>query len=117
MITIQLDGLKAIDHRLESMVEAIDDLQHHGIPDELSEWQRSDVHRKRAFTKHTRSGARTLFRPHSRYESMHRRRFARKLIRRGRFVPRWSTRPILRVVLWDQLVDRMAALAAEKLKW
>ena len=84
MITIQLDGLKAIDHRLESMVEAIDDLQHHGIPDELSEWQRSDVHRKRAFTKHTRSGARTLFRPHSRYESMHRRRFARKLIRRGK---------------------------------
>ena len=70
MITIQLDGLKAIDHWLESMVEAIDDLQHHGIPDELSEWQRSDVHRKRAFTKHTRSGARTLFRPHSRYESM-----------------------------------------------
>ena len=32
MITIQLDGLKAIDHWLESMVEAIDDLQHHGIP-------------------------------------------------------------------------------------
>ena len=117
MISIDIDGMKAIKDRLDVMVETIDHLQHVDIADELSAWQTEDMHRHRPFTKHRRAGARTTIRPHSWYEVKGRRRLARRLMRRGRYIARWSTRPILRPQLLDRLYERMAELLRDKLRW
>ena len=116
MIDIGLIGLKgsrtsSSDAREDRAREARD------FGDEFASWQTDDVHRKHADVRHTRSGVRTTFRPHSRYEMMRRRRSARRLIRRGRYVPRWSTRPILRQQLLDELYERIVKMLHEKFKW
>ena len=119
MITIDIDAmaLKAIDRKLEDMIEAIDHLKHVDLAAELGEWETSDLRRKRAYVKRRRAGASTIVRPHSWFETKGRRKIARRLIRKGRFVPRWSTRPILRPALLERLYERMAELAADKLRW
>jgi hypothetical protein len=52
------------------------------IGNELSDWQTEDVHRPRPFTKRIRGGARTKFRPHSRFEVKRGRRARRRAARR-----------------------------------
>ena len=63
MITIDIDAmaLKAIDRKLEDMVEAIDHLKHVDLAAELGEWETSDLRRKRAYVKRRRAGASTMF--------------------------------------------------------
>lgn len=117
MIDIGLIGLKAVTDKLDAMRAKIAHAKHVDLGDEFASWQTDDVHRKHADVRHTRSGVRTTFRPHSRYEMMRRRRSARRLIRRGRYVPRWSTRPILRQQLLDELYERMVEMLHEKFKW
>jgi hypothetical protein len=119
MITIDIDAvaLKAIDRKLEDMQQAISDLQHTDLANELSEWETADLHRKRAYTKHRRNGGSTIIRQHSWWEVKGRRKVARRLIRKGKFIPRWSMRPVLRPQLLDRLVERVGELAAAKLRW
>jgi hypothetical protein len=115
VLDIQFD-VEAVRDRLDNMLGRLRHLKYTDLGDEFASWQTQDVHRKHAAVRRIRRGVATTFRPHSRFEMQRRRRFARRLIRKGRFVPRWSTRPILRAELLDQLYERMSALA-ERLKW
>jgi hypothetical protein len=119
MLTIDIDvtALKAVNERIDTMVAAIEQLRSHDLATELGAWEVGDLNRRRAYVKRRRNGGSTNVRQHSWYETKGRKRFARKLIRKGRYVPRWSTRPVLRPSLLDQLSDRVAALAEASLHW
>jgi hypothetical protein len=115
MLDIEIDTT-AVLGRIDGMLGKIRELRH-SVGDEFASWQREDVHRQHAAVRRTRRGVATVFRPHSRFEMQRGRRFARRLVRKGRYVPRWSTRPILRPELEAELVDRMTTLLAEKIRW
>jgi hypothetical protein len=121
MLTIQLDevALKSVTRRIDTMVEAIEQLRHVDLGNELADWETSDMRRKRPYTKHRYNGASTIIRAHSWFEVKGRRKVVRKLIRKGRYIGgrRWSTRPVLRPFLLDQLSDRIEALAEQSLRW
>ena len=99
------------------MQAKIEQLQHHDLAEELGNWETGDLNRRKAYVKRRRNGGSTVVRQHSWYETKGRKRFARKLIRKGRYIARWSQRPVLRPFLLDQLEDRVAALAEQSLKW
>ncbi|MET0722630.1 MAG: hypothetical protein ABWY64_17615 [Tardiphaga sp.] len=110
---IELDT-KAIERRLEGMIQKIDHFKRVDVGAELSHWQTEDMHRHRPFTMRSRRAGRaaTIIRPHSLYEMKGRRRFARRTGSQGRYVPRWSTRgpDLARLRLENELVDRMTML-------
>ena len=110
------DRLAAVERRLDGMVKKITHLKRVDVPAELSAWETEDLHRHRPHMKRRRAGAMTLVRAHSWWEVKGRRRFARKLIRKGQDVSRWSTRPVLRQALFEKLRERVRGLAG-KLKW
>jgi hypothetical protein len=104
------------------------------MADELTEWQREDMHRQYPNTEETQDSASTNIWPRSRLSDQEKARAAAKrkayFMRRTRSVrnvgPRLSAyrgrrfpsgRPILRDVLFDQLEDRMDTLMVEKLGW
>jgi hypothetical protein len=107
------------EKRLDDMLRKVRHFKAVDIGQELSAWQTEDMHRKRPYTKRNRRRgvASTVIRPHSRFEMGHRRRVARRLIRKGRYLPRWSSRPILRDVLLERLQNRLDILVANKLTW
>jgi hypothetical protein len=118
MLNIFVNSL-AVENRLNDMLHKLGHFKRVDIGQEMSAWQTEDMHRKRPYTKRNRraGSASTTVRPHSRYEMGHRRRVARRLIRKGRYLPRWSTRPILRDVLLERLQNRLDILVADKLTW
>jgi hypothetical protein len=117
MLNIFVNSL-AVERRLDDMLHKIGHFKRVDIGQELSAWQTEDMHRHRPFTmRNRRAGiARTIIRPHSRYEMGLRRRIARRMIRKGRYLPRYSNRPILRDVLLEKLQSRLSILS-EKLNW
>jgi hypothetical protein len=117
MLTIELSGIAAVTDKLDIMVEAIEQLKRHDLGNELAHWEVQDLNRRKPYTKHRRNGGSTIVRAHSWFETKGRRKVARRLIRKGRHVPRWSTRPVLRPQLLDLLADRVSALAEATLNW
>jgi hypothetical protein len=119
MLTIEIDteALKAVDRRIDAMVEAIEQLKHVDLGNELADWETGDLNRKRAYTKHRYNGGSTVIRKHSWFETKGRRKVARRFMRRRIYHARWSNRPVLRPQLLDMLVDRVAALAERTLTW
>jgi hypothetical protein len=117
MLSFELDGVAVVTQRLDEMREKIEHAKHTDIANTLGAWERDDMHRRHAYMKPRRTGASTIVRKHSWWESKGRRKVARRLIRKGRFVPRYSTRPPLRPELFEELVERVARLVAEKLRW
>jgi hypothetical protein len=116
-MSIELQGLDRITKKIDAMRHKIAHLEHSDIPHELSDWQVADVHRHKPFTLHTRTGAKTRFRPHSKYE-MHRHQLAMRRILKHHGVLRLpSTRPILRQVMIDRLRERMTKMLHDKLRW
>jgi hypothetical protein len=118
MIDIFVNSLAA-EKRLTDMLRKVRHFKAVDIGQELSAWQTEDMHRQRPYTKRNRRRgvASTVIRPHSRYEMGQRRRVMRRLVRKGRYVPRWSSRPILRGVLLERLQNRLDILIANKLTW
>jgi hypothetical protein len=118
MLDIFVNSLAA-ERRITDMLRKVRHFKAVDIGQEMSAWQTEDMHRKRPYTKRNRRRgvASTVIRPHSRYEMGHRRRVARRLIRKGRYVPRYSSRPILRDALLERLQSRLDILIANKLTW
>jgi hypothetical protein len=116
-IEIDVTALKAVNQRIDTMVEAIATLKHVDLGNELADWETGDLNRKRAYTKHRYNGGSTIIRAHSWYETKGRKRTVRKFVRRRKYHARWSNRPVLRPQLLDLLVDRVAALAEQSLHW
>jgi phospholipid N-methyltransferase len=142
MFSIELDGVDAIVKKLDEMRQKIDHFKRVDIGTELSAWQMDDLHRHgHPFTMRSRAKgtATTVVRPHSLYEMIKsegveleqkplhhfirvlNKRLRHKLPRGRKLVLRrhrhWSTRPILRSALEQQLWDRMVRLLREKIKW
>jgi hypothetical protein len=113
------------------MQERIDHLKSVDIGEELTAWQKEDLHRRRGFTMRSRRAgkASTIVRPHSRFEMRKGKRYQRRIAKRvakggkkafltfQRWQVRTSTRAILRAGLLQQLQERVAAMVADKLKW
>lgn len=116
MFTINIDADEIME-KIEGMQQKIQHLDHHDILDEVRDWETQDVNRKLPGARRARHGARVTFRPHSRYEMLRSRRARRRLMRKGRYLYRVSTRPILRQVMIDRLTERMNELLVEKLRW
>jgi hypothetical protein len=116
MLMISLDGMDAVDRRLQMM---IDRCAHAGalIAAELEAWQVEDMRRRYPnIQRPDQNTAVTLIWPRSRVvqrPEKHRRAAviarARRVRSGGRRLP-YSTRPILRDELFDKLSDRMAAM-------
>jgi hypothetical protein len=134
----------AVIARLSDMLNQINYVKRTGIGAALSQFQTEDMHRDRPFTMRSRGAGRatTIVRPHSLYEmqrsEMASRQFARATIRYQKFIAsgrkyrkrrpkyiaiamrnyrKWSTRPILRDVMYDKLKDRLEKMMSEKLRW
>ena len=116
MLTIEVDDA-AVEKRLDGMTAKLTAFPQ-AIGEELTVWQREDMHRRFPNTTQEQDAASTEIWPHSRREMEGRERPAsrrsRPLRRRtARPVvagPRArSTRPILRPALFDQLVERSLA--------
>jgi hypothetical protein len=140
MIKIELDT-SAVEECIKRMHARVEHFKRVDIGAELSEWQVEDMHRHRPFTMRARAAGRasTVVRPHSLYEMLksegvrleqrqlrHVRRGLKKHLRhplqrpsrmRLREHRHWSTRPILRSLLMQDLASRYTELLAEKLKW
>ena len=120
MVTFQITGLDAISKRLGDMLHRIEHFKAVDIGHELSAWQTDQMHRKRPFTMRARRAGRatTIIRPHSRYEMRHARSAFRRALRHHLAGPvHWSTRPILRGELLDELQTRMGEALNEKIHW
>ena len=133
---IEFDVTGALE-RLEGMREKIRHAKAVDIGAELSDWQTEDMHRNRPFTMRSRAKgtATTIVRPHSLYEversaryqhasGLYARRLAKRLAKAKRrlrviktFQPKTSTRPYLRPELEAELIERMATMLKEKIKW
>jgi hypothetical protein len=116
MLSITLQGLDRITNRLDAMRHKVQHVQHVDIAHEMADWEVQDVHRHRPGMHHTRIGARTKFRPHSRYEMRRHQQALRRLSKRS-IMRLASTRPILRQVMIERLRERMVAMLDNKLKW
>jgi hypothetical protein len=132
VIEVSID-VQALADKIASEIQALVDFPKE-MAEEMTVWQREDMHRQYPNTDEDQDSASTEIWPRSRLtEEKHKQeaearrrayfmRRARSLrnvgsgARRGagRFP---SRRPILRDVLFDQLEDRMDALMVEKLGW
>jgi len=134
--TFDATNAGAVADRIGKMIGRITYFGGVEMPKELSDWQTSDVHRKKPATKRFRwrggsTRVQTLFRPHSRYETERSAAYQKRLLRRirrvgttKRFRPitdfiqlKRSNRPILRESLLDQLRDRMVIAMRETITW
>jgi len=115
MLTISIDGMDALDRRLQMM---LDRCAHAGdlMAAELEAWQVEGMRRRYPnIQRPDQNTAVTLIWPRSRVVQRpepHRRAVvarARRVRGGGRRLP-YSTRPILRDELFDKLSDRMAAM-------
>jgi hypothetical protein len=116
--------------QIAGMIRKIGHFKTVDIGQQLSDWQSEDMHRHRPFTMRKRGVASTTIRPHSLWEmtgehggfvrKQGRRlqsRATRRLRSVKRRVRRFSTRPILRAELYQELVERMNRALREKLTW
>jgi hypothetical protein len=120
MISVDQSDLAAIDKRLSSMLEKLDHFGRVELGEVMSSWQVGDVHRHRPFTMRWRGRQRkvvTMFRPHSRWEMKRELRLTRRALRRHQVPHAYSTRPVLREVMWDRLVSEMTAAFQSAIKW
>ena len=115
-IVIEADGFEETAERVDKMILQLRELRGYEIGREFAEWQEQDVNPKHAFVVKHRATWTTRFRPHSRWEMTRHRYAMRRLVRRGRYTGYYSTRPVLRQELLDQLVTRMEALL-NNIKW
>lgn len=134
-IEIQMFNADAAAARFDGMIHQIARFGNPGIAHFIREWQSEDLDRKHPFltgkSPHWSGGhvsAQTTVRPHSRYEVQHSKAFQARLGRRlrgkkhPRLIPavqrlRWSTRPILRAGLWEQLVERITKAFNAEISW
>jgi hypothetical protein len=124
MFDIEVDT-EALVKRIDAMRHKIEHFKAVDIGAELSAWQTDDMHRHRPFTMRSRRAGRaaTKIRPHSLFEMKRslaaQRRFMRHA-RHGQIIPEpyrhWSTRPVLRVELFERLCERYDVLR-EKIRW
>jgi hypothetical protein len=127
---ISVDAIEAVN-RMSDMQLNIREFGHTDIHDELLEWQTVDMHRKYPNIDSDQEYVSwfTQIWPRSRtWDERHQsaaRPAMRRLERRSR-APRLATvprlaagvkRPILRPVLFDQLVERMTELLGKQLSW
>ncbi len=124
MLNIHIDGAQQIAATFASMLQQVEKLGKEQIAEELTEWQKQDMHRKIPNTKQEDDvTVSTEIWPRSRVS------MARDLLRHQRgkptvvqLTPRASGaaahhRPILRSELLDMLCVRMAALMNRVLRW
>ena len=128
-LQFQIDGLDAVQRKIDDMAHKIGEIKRNDLGDELAEWQEQDMNRSKAYVKRVRRGVMTTVRPHSRFEMLASRRYQRRMLRRIKtgtraaarawmeFQARTSMRPILRAQLKERLVERMTNLLREKLRW
>ena len=115
MLTISIDGMDALDRRLQMM---LDRCAHAGdlMAAELEGWQVEDMRRRYPnIQRPDQNTAVTLIWPRSRVVQRpepHRRAVVARVrrVRGGGRRLAYSTRPILRDELFDKLCDRMAAM-------
>lgn len=135
----------AVEARFKGMLEDITKLaSQHEIADELSAWQKEDLHRSRPFSlpARPRGSAKTIVRPRSKYEMQKSKRAGKRYLRamtryekfkasgrkasrrRPKYVriieahqARYSSRPILRPELFSKLEERMSVFLGAKLQW
>lgn len=117
MLTVELKGLDRVEKRLDAMRSKLRHLRAADIPHEMGDFETEDVHRHAPGVHRTRTGAKSKFRPHSRYEMMRHRRAVRRIFKERGIVRPASTRPILRQVMIDRLRERMKTMSQEKIKW
>ena len=126
MYLIQVDA-KAAQETVDSMIHQLTHFTRIDIGQVMSDWQTEDMHRQRPFTMRNRGAGRatTIVRPHSRFEVNRSRMAQRRIARRAKSKKwagvvspfrKWSTRPILRSEMMDDLVRR-AQEALAKIKW
>ncbi|MGY8661774.1 hypothetical protein Q3C01_05315 [Bradyrhizobium sp. UFLA05-109] len=127
MFEIKVDGVEGLLKKCEAFGTQLDEL-HKEVPEELVDWQRTDMRRKYPNIEVSSSGdettAETSIWPRSRIEPPGSRRRTGPVIAvpkqhrlRGAGRPPSSTRPILRTELFTKLVDRMTALLSKAMKW
>ena len=125
MFSIELQGVDALAQKFERFSLQLEDAKQE-LPQELTLWQREDMHRKFPNTQSGRIGedtvATTSIWPTSRAATQKDRRRMRakrsgprQYAAGGRSVR--SNRPILRHSLYDKLVQRMTLLLAKATKW
>lgn len=120
VISIEINGDdgKAIIDRLMETHQEIWYFGAHGMRHVMDAWQKNDMHRKRDFTQQRgRRRVFTVIRPHSWWEIKREERLDLRRARRHQPVRIYSTRPILRQVLYDQLVDEMTDAMREAIHW
>jgi hypothetical protein len=129
MFEIKVEGAGDLLKKFETFGKQLDEL-HTQVPEELVEWQRTDMRRKypniEVSGDKDQTTAETDIWPRSRAEQPES-GFTRskrpvvaapkryRLRGAGRQPP--STRPILRTELFTKLVDRMSKLLAEAMRW
>ncbi len=129
MFEIKVEGADALLKKFDTFGKQLDEL-HKQMPEELVDWQRTDMRRKypniEVSGDKDETTAETDIWPRSRNEQAGS-GFARpnrpvvavpkqyRLRGAGRQPP--STRPILRTELFKKLVDRMTKLVGEAMKW
>ena len=121
MLKVTVENAGEFEKRLGEMAEKLKKLGSQDIGNELFNWQAEDMHRMRPKQRVSTRGKRasTIIRPHSVGEMKRAHRALLRARRRKAGVAalrRWSTRPILRAVLYDKLAERMRALLAT-IKW
>jgi hypothetical protein len=131
MIELKVD-MSSLQGQIAGMIRKIDHFKRVDIGKELSDWQVEQMHRHKPFTMRNRARgiASTTIRPHSLWEMTHEhggfeRKTGRRLQSRAtrrlrslkRRLRRWSTRPILRPELYQELIERMNRALGEKLTW
>jgi hypothetical protein len=130
MFEVSVEGLEALSKKFDELDEQIKALQTE-VPDELTAWQREDMHRRYPNTEANTTGglieASTEIWPRSRLEvaggpkRIRPHRPAPKVYRpkgiAGPGRPPPSTRPILRQPLYDKFHERMVNLVGKAMKW
>jgi hypothetical protein len=116
MIGIDVQGLDRIVNRIDGMREKIQHFEHVDIPHEFADWETQDMHRHAPGVRHTRGGAKSLWRAHSRYEVRRHKLAQRRYLKRG-VHPTYSSRPVVRLQMIDRLHERMVRMLNEKLRW
>jgi hypothetical protein len=122
--SVEIEGVDNLAKMIDGMIKNIDTLGNEQLGTELTAWQTDDMHRQYPNTQTEPNAASTEIWPRSRTpkryvrKTAQRRRRGTVMLKRGKGRGRQvSTRPILRVELFDKLCTRMAALLEKSLSW
>jgi hypothetical protein len=123
MITIEVVNADALLGKFNALEKRIDELPKSTVPEELTAWQKEDMNRQWPNTEMASDGAATNVWSRSRLElkGEQRPRPKRRIYTRRAQMPSKrpgpSSRPILRDVLKQKLIDRMCALLRKTTQW